>query len=491
MSSFRHLSSMLALLLASSTAIAVAPQYADVPQHITARLDFNRINAEDAAADHKGNPGGIRYAISEAVKVLPQRVGEWSTFERGRSIWRYRVTSADAVHINYGFARFRLPQSAQLRVLDGNGNALIRDLGAADNDDHGQYWTPPLPGADHLIELTINSAEVPDLELELSHIGVGYRGYGKTHAKAVKSGSCNTDVVCLASNDPWFRNSRSVGVLSEAGSRYCTGSLVNNTANDRKMYFITATHCEVTAGTAPSLVVVWNFQSPTCRNPGSTASGSGAVVGPLTQFNSGSIFRAATNNPFAGGGAAGTRSDNTLLELDDPADPAFNLYWAGWDRSNVGATCTAQNRCASIHHPNGDEKRITFSRTNLVQGNITSATGVHWFVQWDETPVALPNMVNPPVSLPPSITEPGSSGSPLYNASYRLVGVLSGGASFCGAGSADLNDLYGKIAHAWDGLGTPATRLRDWLDPGSTGLQTLNGIDGQAGGEIILQNGFE
>lgn len=490
MNPLHRLTTALVACLLSSAALALAPQFEGLPRHATARLDFGRINAEDAAADRKGNPGGIRYAIPETVKVRPQQVGAWSTDEQGLRTWRYRVTSADAVHINYGFARFRLPPGAQLRILDAEGRALMRELDAADNDDHGQFWTPPLDGGDHVLELSLPAAEVPDLELELTHIGVGYRGYGKTHARAVKSGSCNTDVVCLAASDPWFRNSRAVGVLSDNGSRYCTGSLVNNTANDRKMYFITATHCGVTAGSAPSLVVVWNFQSPTCRLPGSSASGSSTVVGSLTQFNSGAVFRAATNNPFAGGGAAGTRSDNTLVELDDPANPAFNLYWAGWDRNNVGATCTAQSRCASIHHPDGDEKRISFSRTNLVQGNINSATGVHWFVQWDETPVALPNMVNPPPSLPPSITEPGSSGSPLYNASQRLVGVLSGGASFCGASSSDLNDLYGKIAHAWDGLGTPATRLRDWLDPGSTGVTTLDGIDSQAV-NTLFQNGFE
>lgn len=144
----------------------------------------------------------MRYAIPEKVKVQPQRVGEWSTLEHGRVVWRYRVTSADAVHINSGFRHFKLPTSAQLRILDTEGKALMRDLGAADNDGHGQFWTPPLLGADHVLELAIDVAEVPDLELELSHIGVGYRGYGKTHAKAVKSGSCNTDFVCLATSDP-------------------------------------------------------------------------------------------------------------------------------------------------------------------------------------------------------------------------------------------------------------------------------------------------
>ena len=224
MTAFRLFSTAIATWLASSTALAIAPEFSNIPQHTTARLDFNRITAEDLAADRKGNPGGIRYAIPERVKVHPKYRGEWSKPATGRSLWRYRVTSADAVHINYGFGRFRLPPSAHLRVLDSNGKPLIRDLGAADNDDHGQFWTPPLDGGDHVLELAIDDADLPELELELTHIGVGYRGYGTTHAKAIKSGSCNTDFVCLSTSDPWYRNGRSVGVLSDAGSRYCTGS---------------------------------------------------------------------------------------------------------------------------------------------------------------------------------------------------------------------------------------------------------------------------
>ena len=40
---------------------------------------------------------------------------------------------------------------------------------------------------------------------------------------------------------------RSVGVISTGGSTFCTGSLLNNTAADRRMYFITANHCGITS----------------------------------------------------------------------------------------------------------------------------------------------------------------------------------------------------------------------------------------------------
>jgi hypothetical protein len=207
--------------------------------------------------------------------------------------------------------------------------------------------------------------------------------------------------------------------------------------------------------------------------------------------NSGATFIANTPSPFDSGcnSTNNTKcSDHTLVELDDPPNPAFNLYWEGWDRRTAGAICSQSTTdphatdalCASIHHPNVDEKRITFVARNLVVGGITNGVNTHWHAYWDPTPPILANIPTPqPTSLPPGVTEPGSSGSPLYSADKRLVGVLSGGPSSCGATGEDLSDFYGQLALAWEGLGTPATRLKDHLDPLGTAPDFIDGI-GQA-----------
>jgi len=125
----------------------------------------------------------------------------------------------------------------------------------------------------------------------------------------------------------------------------------------------------------------------------------------------------------------------------------------------------------------------------MFTASIVGATGVHWQANWDPTPPILANIAAPqPTFLPPGVTEPGSSGSPLYNASRRLVGVLSGGPSQCGATGASLADQYGKLAHAWDGLGTPTTRLRDHLDPGNTGTLFIDGI-GSLPLDLVFETG--
>ena len=81
----------------------------------------------------------------------------------------------------------------------------------------------------------------------------------------------------------------------------------------------------------------------------------------------------------------------------------------------------------------------------------------HWQVVWNS-----------------GVTEVGSSGSGLWNpANHRLLGTLSGGESDCTTPTGP--DCYGKFSVAW-GSGAAATnRLRDWLDPLNTGVNSVPG----------------
>src|SRR6185436_7043587 len=112
----------------------------------------------------------------------------------------------------------------------------------------------------------------------------------------------------------WREEMRAVGVISTGGSTFCSGSLVNDTSNDHKMFFMTANHCGINSGNAGSLVVFWNYQNSFCRTPGSVQSGQ-AGDGSLAQFHTGSFFRDG-NSPSA----------FTLLELHDPPVPAFDHF---------------------------------------------------------------------------------------------------------------------------------------------------------------------
>lgn len=506
----------LAWLLACTAAAAAQPSQRPQPAALTHQiaplsqvetihfpaLDLAELGAQDALRAADGLPA--RFAVARATGIDTRSAGTWEELGT-RSIWRYRVQAEGATSLNFGFTHYRLPPSARLYIYDSAGQQLAGPWDSSKNEPHGQLWTPLISSSDVVIELDVDTVERERVELLLGRVNQGYRGFGRRAAGYVQpdigqpkysaetcsddeitSGTCNMDVACLGEDDPWNDPRRAVGAITIGGTDTCTGSLLNNTAQDRRRLFATATHCSVTAGSAPSMVVYWNYEWPTCRTPGTSASGQVNAPDP-NMASSGATFVAATPNPFSsascGSGMSATCTDWTLAEIDDPFDPDWNLYWEGWDRRSVGALCSeptdptaTAGLCASIHHPGVDEKRITFVPVPLTVSGISGGSNTHWHAAWDPTPPILPNIVNPPPSLPPGVTEGGSSGSPLFSADRRIVGVLSGGWSACGATGASLSDEYGQLAIAWEGRGTPATRMKDHLDPLGSGVEYIDGM---------------
>ena len=440
-------------------------------------LDMEALALEDSLNEALGKPP--RFAFPRDADFSLHTDGEWEVLG-DTSIWRMRVRADGAVLLNFGFSDLFLPEGAALYLYTASAAKsrtmdrfqVIGPYSASINREHGEFWTPNLHADDVIIEVNVPSAVREAAQFNISQVSQGYRGFGQAareykqpadrmegngkqackDAAGIRSGACNQDVACLSEDDPWNEPRRSVGAYQRSGVFACTGSLVNNTANDQSMLFITATHC-INAAQTPSIVVYWNYEWPTCRRPG--ASGGTAVNPPDPNMtNSGGTFLAATSNPFGGNCTAPNEcSDVTLIELDDPADPDLELFWSGWDRRPPPTACaqgpgnSTGGLCASIHHPGVHEKRITWVADNIQIGNIAGAQNIHWHPFWHPNPPELLNMP-PGGPIPPAVTEPGSSGSPLYSADRRLIGVLSGGLAFCGATGASLSDLYGGLWHA-------------------------------------------
>jgi lysyl endopeptidase len=463
-------------------------------------LNWQRLAEQDAAAT-KGQP--YRIAVPVKAQHSIESSGAWSDLG-DRMIWRLPIDAIDAVHLNFGFDQIELPEGAELRILDGSGKVALGPYRAADIAKHGQLWTPLMVGARAQIELELPSTQRINTKLRLAQVGQGYRGFGFTNALE-RAGSCNMDVACLDSSD-WSPQRRSVGRMLISGQFLCTGALINNTSNNRRLLFSTAAHCGIQAGNGAQVVVYFNYENPTCRTPGSGASGN-AIPPPSTTLQS-TAWLGGTSQPFsdvttpAPSGPTGQRTDWSIIELGSSATiSSLNLYLAGWDRATAAPVCNVPSSssstvglCASIHHPQGDEKRITFSETTLVTGNIDTATNAHWRVSWDATPPALPNIPTPvPNPIPPGVTERGSSGSPLFNANRRIVGVLSGGPSGCGATGVNLADFYGKLSVAFNGTVVAGSQnISALLDPSSIGSTAIDGIEfNVTSGDNVFQNGFE
>jgi lysyl endopeptidase len=393
-------------------------------------LDVKTLHDEEVLMAKKGE--APRFAVAHKVSVSPVKAQNWEKSGNGYT-WTHRVTAPNAVSLNFGFTKFHLPEGAELNIYSADRTQFIRTFTAEDNNIHKQLWSPIILTDDAMIELSVPAQAVDKVELELGHVGQGFRTFGES---TLKAGACNVDVACSDSKD-WEKEINAIGVISSGGSRFCTGFMVNNTKNDKTPFFMTANHCRITSSVAPSLVVYWNYQTSKC---------GGARDGKLTDFQSGSQFLAASAS-----------TDFTLVKLLKTPKAEWKVTYAGWD-----ANTTAAKNTTVIHHPNVDEKSISFasvpvSHTGYGQNQSSS----------DKTHVRV-------ADYDKGTTEPGSSGSPLFDENHRVIGQLHGGGAACGN---DLPDWYGAFSVSWATGSSASSRLKDHLDSGNTGLKVVDTIE--------------
>ncbi|MCW5577952.1 MAG: hypothetical protein KIS89_04865 [Dokdonella sp.] len=438
---------------------AVAKIGADVPLATVRGIDaaaraaeVDRTARASANRDKRLHVADLRETAFDTVHD-----GRWDRSD-GLAVWRLRVQAPGATDLRVDFGRYELPRGARLYLIGADGyyqGPYTRADALA-----GSFHSSLLPGDTATIELQVPAAlaEGHSSPLTITAVGAGFRDLFD-RAKATgpgTSGACNINVACPL-GQPYPAQIRAVGHYqfnSDADGRgyICTGTLLNNTAQNRKNYFLTAAHCVSTAAEAQSMVVYWNYQSTTC----------GTLTAPA-----GGYF----NDDQHGANLRATREDVdfTLVEMSTTPEAGWNLHYAGWDVSG-----TAPSGTVGIHHPYGDVKKITAGPQPTTTDNCISNT-YHANTHWLTGPYSQ------------GTTEGGSSGSALFssassNTPRRAIGILSGGDAACSSSAPSQpnsgHDCYGKLAVAWTGTGTSSSnRLRDWLDPGNTGTQGIDGID--------------
>ncbi|MDP7028758.1 MAG: hypothetical protein QF733_00890 [Phycisphaerales bacterium] len=385
--------------------------------------DYERLEIEDHQRAMDGLPA--RIAVPNQVSITPATDGTWELLSDGRLMWRLRVFSPGAAHINFGFGRFELPESAVMSLYSYDGVDVARDVTVLDNSFTGEYWSRVIWGDEVIIEITVDADERLDVQnnIELTAINEGYRGLGAPPYRG-SSESCNVDVKCPLGDD-WWDEIPAAGVYTVSGYWTCSGTMINNTNQDETPYFLTAEHCGISAGNDQSVVVYWNHENSYCRT-GGDSGGNGN--GPLSMYTSGSTY--LTEN---------STTDFCLIRLNNDPNPAWEITFAGWSRSSSppsGGVC--------IHHPNTAEKRIS-----SVQQAYSASQ--YWGINWDE-----------------GRTYYGSSGSGLFNANHQLVGALCCGNSFC---TNDDDDYFGKSLYQSFSL------MSQWLDPSGSGVSSLNTLN--------------
>jgi len=254
------------------------------------------------------------------------------------------------------------------------------------------------------------------------------------------SGACNINTICPYTDDFGMRDQVDAVamILTAAGSRRCSGTLINNAAQDGRQLFLTANHC---LGGETTWIFMFNYQSSQCD---------------LAEQNDGPTYQTVQGASLIANASA---SDVALLELTEPIPSTYNVYYAGFNALDLPTIPFA------IHHPSGDVKKIAWSELETVSDQWSSANpDTHWqVVQWHGPGTGAGNQGDR------TTTEPGSSGSGLFDPQGRLIGQLHGGAATC---SYPYDDLYGKLSYSYDNV----AEVRDALDPSNSAIRQIDGF---------------
>jgi hypothetical protein len=432
----------------------------NVPVKMIAAPDLEALNLEDIQRDKLGLL--YRIGLASTVNITPLNSGIWTTLPNGDRKWQLVVKSSGAEALSFLFETFKLYGESTLVITDLNGKLVHNPLTSNDVESHFRQHAALCFG-DELLLTLIEPKYTQSSELFLDRVMYNYRSTGNPNFQKInESDPCEINVNCSPVGDLWQDEKKGVAKIyiiegNFAGS--CTGSLVNNTSQDCKPYFLTALHCGVSATTAN--MTQWKFyfkyEAPSCTNP--------STAGTLDDYFITGCIRIADSGD--NGGDSG--SDFLLVKLGSSTNEAtiinnlksanFSAYWNGWN-----ANTTATTGGVGIHHPAGDIKKIsTFSGTSVSAGWNGNGLLSHWRQSWTSN------------SNGHGVTEGGSSGSPLFNNSQGyIIGTLTGGSASCNSPTSP--DYYGKMSYHWTSNGTANNlRLKPWLDPTNSGVLTLAG----------------
>jgi lysyl endopeptidase len=392
-------------------------------------FDLKKLIEEDNENDKlKDRP--FRFGHKFYVDFSMTNSGVWTTLKNGDRIWQIRIKSNGAQSLNFILNDFYLPNGSTLYLYNHDKTDVLGAYTDSQNNPQRVLGTWLVKGDDIYLEYYEKNENFGRGSLTIKEIVHGYRTE-KDFTKALNgSGNCNLDVNCPIGTDldPLKEElKRSVAMMISGGSGFCSGALVNNTANDGTPYFLTANHCYSDPST-------WAFRFNWISTNTVCAQTTNSISNVDFNTISGATLRARRAN-----------SDFCLVEINSSIPSSWNCVWAGWDRTtNVASTIFG------IHHPAGDIMKTCRDGSPVLTNYTTENV---WRINdWEM-----------------GVTEPGSSGSPLFNENGRIVGQLWRGSAAC-SGTNDNGgfDEYGRFDTSWDAGTTIATRLREWLDPSNT-----------------------
>ncbi|MEB4590769.1 trypsin-like peptidase domain-containing protein [Candidatus Thiothrix sp. Deng01] len=385
---------------------------------------------------------GLRIGVGRNV---PDSFGQpdtwhWVAVEGGQVAY-LGLTSSGAQRVRVKLQVGNLPDGVELQFYAPADPKTVygpftrTELAAQPKDASGNtlFWSPSVAGDTLRMEVFLPDGVQPaDLKLgipQLSHVAMDAAS-GQKQAGVLESNDAACYIGLACATPAWQRTGAAVGgyqFTKVDGSTYrCSGTVVNNTANDGIPYFLTANHCIDNPQDAASMEFFWRYAGSAC--------GSNDAAQWMLWTAGGSKLLATD------GGL-----DITLVQL--LANPPSDTTYAGWSATPLNY----QEAVAGIHHDgiNGGISPKLFSAGYFLG---------HAEVQ-DGNPVAVSEGRMAVVQWTYGVTEHGSSGSGLWavkDGVHYLKGVLSQGDVSCSNPTG--KDVYGRFDLAYP-------LLKPWLNP--------------------------
>ena len=427
-----------------------------------ARVSLGELSMAKVEMSAPGTPrlvGQARDVQATKSAAAMQSLWQWKNTAVGGKVAAISFNAEGAYGLRLGVLVKQLPGSATVRVYTQSapdkvfqisGQAILqlieRNQAAGDQSDAARtWWTPDTGEGEATLEVELPpgvAASALDIAVpQLSHIfenlslptAQEYQEQVEA-AKINESDTCNLDANCYSENAQERNAVARMLFTKDGGSYLCTGTLMNDTQNSFKPYFLTANHCISTQTVASSLETRWFYRSPSCN--------SGTLQSSTVRKTGGAQLLYASGN-----------TDTAFMLLNDT--PPGGTLFAGWSANTVAAGTSV----VGLHHPSGDLLKISFGAVNS-QANCQPTTGSgfqcsgtsgnYYRVSWSQ-----------------GTTEGGSSGSVLFQGGY-VVGTLYGGSATCTNRSA--YDYYGRFDVAYNAA------IKAWLNPASTSAPARSAV---------------
>jgi hypothetical protein len=356
----------------------------------------------------------FRYGVELDVGRGLEDSGRWDTLrETGENVWRLELVSPGAYSLGVLFERFDLPQGAQVFLYDPARRHVLGAYGESTESPNGMLAVQPLAGERVVVEYVEPQGTLARPALVVGTLVHDYLDVlGRMTQGGLFAASCLVDVNCPA-GAPHQDIKRGV-IWMCGGGACCSGSILNNTAEDETPYMMTAEHC----GNMTNGVFVFDYERTGCASGSSSQS---KTLSGATQLAVSSLY------------------DGQLYRLNQSIPASYEPFFAGW------SLATGVTSAVGISHPSGLPKKVQIDR----QAPLLVST--RWSVSYDVGAI-----------------QPGSSGSPLFDQDERVIGSCSTGAGGCSTFS-----NYGRFD-----LFFATKNLATWLDPLGWGLSGIDGFDG-------------